>query len=111
MTPGALPDESKGSSCPIYPAGDVVLRDGSTVRVRVMRADDEEKLLALFQSLSEEAGWWRFFSMIRGSALAAEVHREVTLPNSFALVASTGPEEQVVGHAFYAMLDNRKSVV
>lgn len=111
MTPGALPDESKGSSCPIYPAGDVVLRDGSTVRVRVMRADDEEKLLALFQSLSEEAGWWRFFSVIRGSALAAEAHREVTLANSFALVASTGPEDQVVGHAFYAMLDQNRAEV
>jgi hypothetical protein len=92
MTPEALPGGSKGSSRPIYPAGDVVLRDGSTVRVRVMRSDDEKKLLALFQSLSEEARWSRFFSIIRGSALAAEAHREVTLDNSFALVASSGPE-------------------
>src|SRR6185436_6797513 len=57
MTPDSSPGGSNGSSCPVYPAGDVVLRDGSTVRVRVMRADDEEKLLALFQSLSEDARW------------------------------------------------------
>lgn len=111
MTPGALADELKGSSCPIYPDGDVVLRDGSTVRVRVMRTDDEEKLLALFQSLSEEAAWWRFFSVIRGSALAAEAHREVTLANSFALVASTGPDDQLVGHAFYAVIDQNRAEV
>jgi acetate---CoA ligase (ADP-forming) len=111
MTPESLPGESKGSSRPIYPAGDVVLRDGSTVRVRVMRSDDEEKLLALFQSLSEEARWSRFFSIIRGSALAAEAHREVTLDNSFALVASSGPEERLVGHAFYAKLDHTRAEV
>ena len=111
MTTEALSDEPGGSSRPIYPAGDVVLRDGSTVRVRVMRADDEEKLLALFQSLSEDARWSRFFSIVRGSALAAEAHREATLDNSFALVASSGPEERLVGHGFYAKLDKARAEV
>lgn len=111
MTTEAFPGEPDGSSRPIYPAGDVVLRDGSTVRVRVMRSDDEEKLLALFQSLSEDARWSRFFSSIRGSALAAEAHREVTLDNSFALVASSGPEQRLVGHAFYAKLDQTRAEV
>ena len=111
MIPDASTDESKDSLCAIHPAGDVVLRDGSTVRVRLMRTDDEEKLLALFQSLSEEARWSRFFSIVRGSALAAEAHREATLDNSFALVASSGPEERLVGHAFYAKLDQTRAEV
>lgn len=111
MTTDALPDEPNGSSCPIYPAGDVVLRDGTTVRVRVMRSDDEENLLSLFKSLSEDASWLRFCSIMRGSALVAEAHREATLDNSFALVASTGPEQRLVGHAFYAKLDETRAEV
>lgn len=59
--------------------GDVVLRDGSTVRVRGMRADDAVPLLALFQSLSEESLWMRFFGPTKASALAAEALREATL--------------------------------
>ncbi len=38
-------------------AGDVVLKDGSTVHVRAMRPDDDVALLTLFQSLSEESLW------------------------------------------------------
>src|SRR5512132_289306 len=98
-------------SCPIYPDGDVVLRDGSTVRVRMMRPGDEGGLLDLFQSLSEESRWWRFFSPAKGSALAAEAHREATLDNAFALVASSGAEERIVGHAFYAVLDQNRAEV
>src|SRR5438034_4805107 len=79
----ALPKVESAWSCPVYPDGDVVLRDGSTVRVRVMRPEDEESLLALFQSLSDEARWLRFFSPAKGSALAAEAHREATLDRAF----------------------------
>ena len=42
--------------------GDVVLRDGSTVRVRVMRPEDEELLFELFKSLSADSRWLRFLS-------------------------------------------------
>ena len=37
--------------------GDVVLRDGSTVRIRVMRPSDEAGLCALLSSLSNESRW------------------------------------------------------
>jgi len=84
--------------------GDVVLRDGSTVRIRVMQPDDEPRLLELFRSLSEESRWFRFFSPSKDSALAAEAHRESDLDfrTTFGLLAVTGAEERVVGHAFYA---------
>jgi len=111
MTQAMLLDQETIRTCPIYPQGDVVLRDGSTVRVRAMRPDDEEKLLTLLQSLSEESRWFRFFSPAKGSALAAEAHREATLDHAFALVASSGAEERVVGHAFYAAIDENRAEV
>jgi len=40
--------------------GDVVLRDGSTVHIRVMNRADEAGLCALLNSLSEESRWLRF---------------------------------------------------
>src|SRR5688572_1303451 len=91
--------------------GDVVLRDGSTVRIRVMRAADEPGLLALLQSLSEESRWLRFYSSASGSALANEAHREATLDRTFGLLAFSGPADRVVGHAFYAVVDEHRAEV
>src|ERR1700741_298714 len=79
--------------------GHVVLRDGSTVRIRVMQPTDEPHLLSLLQSLSEESRWLRFYSAASGKALASEAHREATLDHTFALLAFSGVEERVVGHA------------
>jgi acetyl coenzyme A synthetase (ADP forming)-like protein len=91
--------------------GDVVLRDGSTVRVRAMHPDDDEALLGLFTSLSEESRWLRFFSPTKGAALAAEAHREANLDHTFGLLALSGPDQRVVGHAFYAALDEHRAEV
>ena len=91
--------------------GDVVLRDGSTVRIRVMRPADEPSLLALLQSLSDESRWLRFYSSASGSALAAEAHREATLEHTFGLLAFSGVEERVVGHAFYVVIDEDRAEV
>jgi acetate---CoA ligase (ADP-forming) len=88
-----------------------VLRDGSTVRVRAMRPDDDQALLALLESLSEESRWLRFFSPLKGAALAAEARRETNLDHTFALLALSGSEEHVVGHAFYVGLDEHRAEV
>jgi acetyl coenzyme A synthetase (ADP forming)-like protein len=88
-----------------------VLRDGSTVRVRAMRPDDDQALLTLLESLSEESRWLRFFSPLKGAALAAEAHRETNLDHTFALLALSGAEEHVVGHAFYVGLDEHRAEV
>jgi hypothetical protein len=48
--------------------GDVVLRDGSTVRIRVMRPSDEPGLCALLTSLSDESRWLRFYCQQNSSA-------------------------------------------
>ena len=99
-----------GVSSPHSP-GDVVLRDGSTVRVREMHADDNDALCALFESLSEESRWLRFLSLASGSALAAEARRETNLDRTFGLIALSGPGQRVVGHAFYAGIDATRAEV
>lgn len=91
--------------------GDVVLRDGSTVRIRVMRSADEPSLLALLQSLSEESRWMRFYSSASSSALASEAHREANLDHTFGLLAFSGAAERVVGHAFYAVVGEHRAEV
>jgi acetyl coenzyme A synthetase (ADP forming)-like protein len=76
-----------------------------------MRPDDDQGLLGLFTSLSEESRWLRFFSPAKGAALAAEAYREANLDRTFGLLALSGPEERVVGHAFYAGLDEHRAEV
>ncbi len=92
-------------------AGDVVLRDGSTVRIRVMRPTDEAGLRALLTSLSEESRWLRFYCLQNSSALAAEAHREANLDQAFGLVACSGDQERVVGHAFYVVIAEERAEV
>jgi RimJ/RimL family protein N-acetyltransferase len=110
-----LSDKPTSSQLPVtavaHHDGDVVLRDGSTVRVRVMQAADELGLLALLQSLSEESRWLRFYSSASGSALATEARREATLDQTFGLLALSGAEERVVGHAFYVVIDEHRAEV
>jgi acetyl coenzyme A synthetase (ADP forming)-like protein len=96
---------------PPHRNGNVVLRDGSTVRVRRMLPTDDTALLGLFTSLSDESLWLRFFGPTKGAALAAEAHRETNLDRTFGLLALSGPEERVVGHAFYAALDEHRAEV
>jgi acetyl coenzyme A synthetase (ADP forming)-like protein len=125
-TQGKESPEETGDACVYggpHPDGDVVLRDGSTVRVRAMRPEDDQALFGLLNSLSDESRWLRFFSPTKGSALAAEAHRETNLDRTFGLLAVSGApkplatasgsvtKERVVGHAFYAALDQVRAEV
>ena len=91
--------------------GDVVLRDGSTVRIRVMRPSDESGLCDLISSLSEESRWLRFYCNQNRAAIAAEAHREANLDQAFGLVAVSGEEERVIGHAFYVTVSGQRAEV
>jgi acetyl coenzyme A synthetase (ADP forming)-like protein len=95
----------------VHRDGDVVLRDGSTVRIRVMRPSDEDGLCGLLTSLSEESRWLRFYSLQNSCALAAEAHREANLDQAFGLIACSGDNERVVGHAFYVAIDDQRAEV
>lgn len=91
--------------------GDVVLRDGSTVRIRAMRPEDEAGLCALLTSLSEESRWLRFYCQQNSAGIAAEAHREASLDEAFGLIACSGDDERVVGHAFYVSIDKQRAEV
>jgi hypothetical protein len=47
---------------PEHRAADVVLRDGSTVHVRPVRADDAAEVHRFLTGLSDRSRWMRFFS-------------------------------------------------
>ncbi len=83
-----------------YPA-DVVLRDGSTVRIRPVRAEDRDAILGMLRSLSPESRELRFFS--RATDLAGEADRAVDCDGTerVGLVAVTGLDSRIVAHAGY----------
>src|SRR5688572_6012734 len=84
-------------------AADVVLRDGSTIRVRSVRPDDEPRLFALLHGLSDGSRRFRFFGTITDERLVQEARRQARLDytRDFAMVATEGREGKVVGHAEY----------
>ena len=97
----------------VYPAdreADVVLRDGSTLRVRPVRAEDAPRLLEFLSSLSEESRALRFFSPVKEAFLAVEARREseVDYRKTFGLLALAEREERVVAHAMYACVQDRE---
>ena len=79
-----------------YPAqweSDVVLADGGTVRLRPVRPDDGARVLALYERLSDESIYLRFFSPVpRPTAAQLERLTNVDYEKSFALVAQLGDE-------------------
>jgi acetyl coenzyme A synthetase (ADP forming)-like protein len=78
---------------------DVVLADGGSAHLRPVREADAAGLRALYESLSEESRYLRFFSPAP-AALAASIGPHVELDDHhFALVAEHGDE--IVGVADY----------
>ena len=85
-----------------YPAhyeSDVVLRDGSTLRLRPIRPGDAEGLLLLHDRLSLQSQRFRFFEL--AASRADEVSRllQADHDNEFVLVAEAG--NRLVGVATY----------
>src|SRR5689334_25068324 len=79
-----------------YPAqweSDVVLSDGGTVRFRPVRAGDEDRILSLYEHLSDESIYLRFFSPVpRPTAAQLERITNVDYVNNMAMVAELGDE-------------------
>lgn len=89
------------SSYPADREADVVLRDGSTVHVRPVRAEDAPAVLAFLQRLSVDSRYLRFFSGAVDLAEAATRAVDVDYDRKLALLAQVGGERQVVAHAIY----------
>jgi acetyl coenzyme A synthetase (ADP forming)-like protein len=94
---------ARGELYPAHREADVILRDGRTVHIRPVRPDDEPGLFRFLRGLSEESRAMRFFSATTEEVLADMARRgsHVDYRQRFAFVATTGPDERVVGHALY----------
>ncbi len=87
-----------------YPADravDVALRDGATIRVRPIRPDDEEALLAMLEGLSLEARMFRFFSAGADLGVAAQSSCDVDYSDRYGVVAVGGDARTILGHGMY----------
>jgi acetate---CoA ligase (ADP-forming) len=84
--------------------GVVVLKDGSTARVRPTTPEDRAALEAFLRSLSQGAVFTRFNSL--AISLAAQATRWADGgADQYGLVAIEGPDERIVAHADYVRTD------
>jgi acetyl coenzyme A synthetase (ADP forming)-like protein len=92
------------SGYPAHREADVVLRDGSTVRLRPVRRGDEAALLRFFESLGVESQAFRFFSGAPDLEQTAALMADVDYAGRYGLLASRGDDERLVGHGVYVDL-------
>lgn len=101
------------SSAPTYPSdreADVVLRDGSTVHVRPVRADDGPAIRPFLEALSAESMAFRFFG-IPSLDWVTDWSVDVDYSDRYALVAETGTPRSVIAHAAYVRCDEEHAEV
>jgi acetyl coenzyme A synthetase (ADP forming)-like protein len=94
-------DTSDMSVSPTYPRereADVVLRDGSTVHVRPVRADDKALIRDFLEALSPESIGFRFFGA-PSLTWVTKWSLDVDYADRFALVALSG--DAIIAHAAY----------
>jgi acetyl coenzyme A synthetase (ADP forming)-like protein len=87
------------TSYPLHREADVVLRDGSTVHVRPARPADAPEVERLLKGLSDRSRWLRFFSGYPDLTKAVQWATEVDYERRYGLVATSGADGRVVGHA------------
>jgi acetyl coenzyme A synthetase (ADP forming)-like protein len=88
-------------------AADVILRDGSTLRLRMPDADDEVALIEFFESLSDRSRYLRFHGIRRADHDLVARYLEPDWETRGALVGSlvdTDGVERIVALAEYARL-------
>jgi acetyl coenzyme A synthetase (ADP forming)-like protein len=89
---------------------DVVLTDGGLVHVRPLRPDDEERMVGLYERLSDESIYLRFFSPVpRPTAAQFERLTNIDYRNHMALAALIG--DDIVAVARYDREDDRRAEV
>ena len=84
---------------PRHHEADVVLRDGSTVHVRPVRAEDAPAVHAFFERLSPRSIALRFFCGFPDLDRAVRWATEVDDQHRYGLIATNGADGRVVAHA------------
>jgi acetyl coenzyme A synthetase (ADP forming)-like protein len=91
-------------------AAEAILRDGASVRIRAIRPDDKERLIAHFGSLSPRSVYFRFFSAKR-QLTSEELARftELDFVHHVGLVATlrVGDQERIIGVGRFITLHDR----
>ena len=85
-------------SFPRHRDADVVLRDGSTVHVRPVGAEDADAVQAFFEHLSPESIALRFFSRFPDLDRAVRWATEAD-QHRYGLIATSSTDRRVVAHA------------
>ncbi len=102
------------SSPPVpYPwerEADVVLRDGATVHVRPVRADDGPEIHKFLEALSARSIGFRFFGT-PNLDWATSWSLDVDYSDRFALVAEGGSPHAILAHAAYMRIDATRAEV
>src|SRR5947208_9901703 len=89
---------------------DIVLRDGSTVHVRPIRADDEAAIQTFLEGLSPESVGFRFFG-IPNLQWVIKWALAVDYADRYALVVETGTPKSIIAHAAYVREDAERAEV
>ena len=97
-------------TAPVQQVSDVVLRDGTTLHVRPVEADDETALLEFLEALSPDSRAFRFMSLGVDLRKAASNAVEADGAARFGLVA-VGASGAIVAHAMYVQIDERSAEV
>jgi predicted CoA-binding protein/ribosomal protein S18 acetylase RimI-like enzyme len=93
-----------------YPArreATIVLRDGSTLTIRPVRAEDATDLARFFTDLSLESRVFRFFAAVANADSSIQTMVDVDYTTRYGLVAVAGVKPQIVGHAMYVAIGPR----
>jgi acetate---CoA ligase (ADP-forming) len=88
-----------GMSSPRHHQTDVVLRDGSTLHVRPIRATDAPAVRAFLEGLSPESITLRFFSSFPDLDRAVRWATDADDQHRYGLIATSSTHRRVVAHA------------
>jgi acetate---CoA ligase (ADP-forming) len=95
---------------PLEREADVVLRDGATVHVRPVQADDGPAMHAFLESVSPDSIWFRFFGTVNLD-WATSWSVNVDYADRYGLVVESGNPRAIVAHAAYVRIDYGRAEV
>jgi acetate---CoA ligase (ADP-forming) len=98
------------STYPREREADVVLRDGSTLHVRPVRAEDADAIRVFLESLSPQSIGFRFFG-VPNLDWATKWSVNVDYADRFAMVAVSGETPAIVAHAAYVRANRSRAEV
>jgi acetyltransferase len=100
-----------GTPMAVYPKElerEITLRDGSRLRLRPIRPEDQDRLSALYDGLSRQSAYQRFFAVMKRLPPDwAHFLANVDYERRLALIAEHGPPEapELIGVARYEQTD------